>query len=117
MRKEMAYTVTDLLLKKPLLKQKNENKTRAMFCMQFAILMLQASVLTQALTDADKDALISNKSRDEIAMEIYKKLTTQNDADALSKAYWETRMCREIDSSSIMSCYGANILDKYSDLV
>jgi hypothetical protein len=119
MGKRLAYTVTDLLLERKLSKGSNEKKSRSFYCMEYAIEVLQASVLTNALNAQDKRELMYNGdkilSREEIAKKIYSSLKNGKIDDKLSKAYWESHVCTKMNANGILSSYAANVFDKISE--
>lgn len=115
MRKDLAYLVADLLMEKPISTKSDENQARSMFCMEFALSMVQASVLTKLFTPEEKSAFVEGKSREEVAKLIYNKLKKEDTEDSISKTYWETKIIRQIDPRYTLSSYGAAILDQVSE--
>lgn len=120
MQKDVAYAVTDLLLKRKLSKGSNENKTRAFFCMEYALTMLQSSIMTKALSDDDKHSLMfmnGNKlSREQLAMRIFSSIKNKDETAPLAKAYWESRICSQLHAPSVLSSYASNFFDEISEL-
>lgn len=120
MQKDVAYAVTDLLLERKLSKSSNENKARAFFCMEYALTMLQSSMMTKALSNEDKKLLLcenGNKlSREELAMKIYSSIKNKDETAPLAKAYWESRICSQLHAPSVLSSYASNFFDTLSEL-
>lgn len=115
MKKELAYALADTLLDTAVMKGSKGEETRSMFCMEFATLMLQVSILTNSLSESEKQSLLALKDRKKIAKAIKSKMDAQDDNDSLSRAYWQNRVCQEIDASSIMSAYAADIFSRYAE--
>lgn len=118
MKKELAYALADTLLNEnPICSNSGPKgkKPRHMFCMEFATLMLQVSIITSQLTEDEKQKLRDIGDRKEIAKEIISKMDKLYESDSLSKAYWSNRSCRTVDASCIMSAYAAHIFSNYSE--
>jgi hypothetical protein len=115
MGKELAYAVADVLQNRPISSTSSDKKTRSMFCMEFALLMLQVSVLTKAMSEEEKNSY-SKMSRNKAANEIVAKLAYHDEKDTLSNTYWSSKVCTRIDPTCTMSSYGACILDKISEM-
>lgn len=120
-QEDLAYAVTDLLLKRKLSPGSKENKARALFCIEYAVCILQASILTKALSEQEKNELLGDNdnpsSRLEIAKEIYRRISQpKNKEDSISKAYWKFKICHQVNPKGIISSYAALILNKTSCL-
>ncbi|MFQ5729006.1 MAG: hypothetical protein ACE5GN_01425 [Waddliaceae bacterium] len=116
-KKHTARIVADLLMDNQILDSKGK-KPHAFFCMPYVMSVLQGSMLIQALSDEDKKALLVDeqgkpKSRKALAKAIYSKIKKKDNADALSRAYWDSKICQQ-NARYITSCYAAKELDKVS---
>lgn len=116
MREDVAYAVTDILMGRKFSPASKSKKTRTFFCTELAVCVLQASILTNALSKEQKEELCNkHESRNQLAQEIYRLIGDSSQGEhALSKAYWESRICSQINSKSAISAYVSFLFDKFS---
>lgn len=110
--KRMAYLAADLLLGNQF-KTVNGKEQKAMFCSAYALAVIQGSVLINALTEADREALVQLKDRAQIANAIFGKFKQKSDG-AVSKAYWEDKVLR-IKTNYATSAHIGEVLNTISD--
>jgi hypothetical protein len=119
MQKSLAYVVTDLLLERKLSKGSNADKARDFFCMEYALTMLQSSIMTKTLSEEDKHSLMFEKgkklSREDLAMKIYSSIKNKDESAPLAKAYWESRICSQLHAPSVLSSYASSFFDAMSE--
>lgn len=119
MQKQLAYTITDLLQGNKMGEVGNDKKARKFYCIEYAMQIFQATILTTALNETDQISLLydgENKlSRDEVAAKILNRLTDHKQDDALANAYWESKICTQLNPNGILSTLAAREFDTVSE--
>lgn len=105
---DLIHILTDLLLERKLSPIRNELKTRSLFCTEYVVYMVQASILFMHL---NKSELLSMaKSRSDLANILSKKLN--NGDDDLYQIYHKNPICHKIKAENTVSPYFASVLDE-----
>lgn len=110
--RRVSEVVTDLLLGTQLLNKKNQ--VRSYFCTPYATSILQGSILINSMKPEEIEDLKKLTDRQKIADAIFNRIKEKNSDDALSKTYWEHRVCRW-NTRFIMSSVAAASLDRMSE--
>ena len=127
MMKRTALLMADLLLGNQILNRKGN--PRALFCMPYAVGILQGSLIMKALDEVGEEAknkFINDKkgvplARDQLSKKILESIAVTNKEDleqddtfaqALWETYWGDNKMPRIDYRYVMSAYVAKNLDK-----
>ncbi|MCB1111072.1 MAG: hypothetical protein H7A37_07315 [Chlamydiales bacterium] len=110
-RKKLAFAVADRLLDKEFSQENNPKAARSFFCMEYALTVLQTSILSEALSK-DEKVRMKNMDRSVLAAEILSRISNQKPQDTLARAYWTNKICCQVDPSRMMSAGVAAVLDE-----
>jgi len=112
MQERTARAVADLLMGNQFLDEKGE-KARSFFCIPYLTSVLTASHLIQSLKPGEKELLLmkrdgKERTRDEVAKQIYFSICDRIETNSLSNAYWRNPI-NQIDTRYLGTSYVAII--------
>lgn len=109
--KRIALAVADLLLDRHL--HNKRNCPRDLYCTPYTMILLQSSLLMEAMSDKDRNEIVEGGDRKMIASRICQRLKTYNSKDPISKIFWKNNLfC--LNNRFCTSGYAASLLDSQS---
>lgn len=109
-QKETAYATADLI-KGDKFRDKKGNLA-SYFCTAYITTLMQGTCMVAALSEKEK-ASYKVKTRDEIANDLFKRITEKKKEDRVAATYWENDFM-QLDARHTMSYLAGDVFDKAS---